>query len=80
MADFLLPQANISIEDQKEVFSIRCKTNNLEANRGILEFCNCQEIRDNPHIFKYKNLNFNTNEYDIKCIINGYTKEKPKKI
>ena len=73
MADYLLPQANLSIEDQRELFSIRCRTNDMGANRGIIEFCNCQEILDNPHIFKCKNLNVNTNKYDIKYILNGYT-------
>ena len=27
MADYLMPQSNISIKDQREIFSIRCRTN-----------------------------------------------------
>ena len=76
MADYLLPQANLSIEDQRELFLIRCWTNDMGANRRIIEFCNCQEILDNPHIFKCKNLNVNTNKYDIKYILNGYIEEQ----
>ena len=35
MVDYLLPLANISLEDQREIFSIRCRTNAFGANRGI---------------------------------------------
>ena len=39
MQDYLLPQPNISLKDQREIFSIRCKTNPLGANRGNIEYC-----------------------------------------
>ena len=48
----------------------------MGANQGVIEFCNCEEILDNPHIFKCKNLNVNTNNYDIKYILNGYIEEQ----
>ena len=53
MQDYLLPQANISLKDQREIFSIRCKTNPLGANRGIIEYCEtkCGAVIDNAHIF-----------------------------
>ena len=28
MADYLMPQSNISVKDQRELFSIRCRANN----------------------------------------------------
>ena len=34
MADYLLPQAGISLEDHYELFSIRCRTNKMGANRA----------------------------------------------
>ena len=39
MAEYLLAEANLSIEEQREVFSIRCRTNALPANIGITEYC-----------------------------------------
>ena len=59
MADYLSPAANISLKDQRELFSIRCRTNPLGANRGIIENCETMhgEILDNSHIFQCKILN-----------------------
>ena len=80
MADYLLPQANISIEDQREIFSIRCRTNPLGANRGITEYCEtkCGEVLNNSHIFKCNVLNNHEEKYEYDKILNGYTKEKKK--
>ena len=75
MADYLLPQANLSLEDQREIFSIRCGTNDMKANIGILEYCECKEVLNNPHIFKCNNLNTDEKIYDIKYILNGYTED-----
>ena len=49
MADYLLPEANISLKDQREIFSIRCRINPFGANRGLIEYCetNCGEILNN---------------------------------
>ena len=53
MAEYLLPQANMSIVDQRGLFSIRCRTNTLGANRGIIEYCEteCGEILNNSQFF-----------------------------
>ena len=75
MADYLLLQANLSLEDQRDIFSIRCRTNDMKANIGILEYCECKEVLDNPHIFKCKNLNTDEKRYDINYILNAYTEE-----
>ena len=67
MAEYLLPEANLSIEEQREVFSIRCRSNPLPANRGITEYCTtqCGEILNNSHIFKCNNLNEPGQEFEI---------------
>ena len=77
MAEYLLPEANLSIEEQREVFSIRCRTNPLPANRGITEYCTtqCGEILDNSHIFKCNNLNEPGHEFEIDKVLNGFTSE-----
>ena len=77
MADYLLPQAGISLEDQNELFSLRCRTNKMGANRGIVEWCftQCGEILNNAHIFKCKILNEN-DQFDIDKILNGLIAEK----
>ena len=78
MAEYLLPQSNISLEDQREMFSIRCRMNNLGANRGIEEYCEtqCGQILNNSHIFECTIQNQNNESFDIKKILNGYLSEK----
>ena len=78
MADYLCPEANMSLKDQREMFSIRCRTNSLGANRGKVENCEtmCGEILDNAHIFKCKVLNQNNGEYSYEKILNGLIIEK----
>ena len=78
MADYLLPQANISLEDQREIFSIRCRTNPLGANRGIEEYCEtrCGQILNNAHIFQCNILNNNRKDGAMRKILNGYISEK----
>ena len=80
MADYLHPQANMSLEDQREIFSVRCRTNDLGANRGIIEYCEtkCGEILNNSHIFQCKILNIQEKTCDIKYVLNGYIVEKKK--
>ena len=80
MADYLCPEANMTLKDQREIFSIRCRTNSLGANRGIIENCEtmCGEILDNSHIFQCKKLNTNTNNLDKENTLNGYLNEKKK--
>ena len=78
MADYLCPEANMSLTDQRETFSIRCRTNSLGANRGIIENCEtmCGEVLDNSHIFKCKILNKNNSDYNYEKILNGFIIEK----
>jgi hypothetical protein len=78
MAEYLLPEANFSLKDQRELFSIRCRTNLMPANRGIVEYCktNCGEIMNNCHIFQCTNLNKNELEYNMDKILNGFNAEK----
>ena len=67
-----------SLEDQNELFSIRCRTNIMVANRGIAELCltQCGEILDNCHIFKCKIPNENEHQYDMDKILVGFIEEK----
>ena len=78
MADYLLPEAGIGLEDQQELFSIRCRTNPMGANRGKIEYCytQCGEILNNSHIFQCTILNRNVEKYDIEKILNGFNLEK----
>ena len=80
MEDYLLPQANISIQDQRDIFSIRCRTNSLGANRGIIEYCEtkCGNILNNAHIFSCPILNSDHEKYEYEAILNGCTMDKKK--
>ena len=78
MAEYLLPQAGIGLEDQQELFSTRCRTNRIGTNRGKKYFCytQCGEILNNSHIFQCNVLNRNVEKYDIDKIFNGFNSEK----
>jgi hypothetical protein len=79
MADYLMPQSNMSIKDQRELFSRRCRTNKLGANREIIEFCEtkCGESLDNAHSFKCEMLNTDRQtKFDFEKVLNGYIIEK----
>ena len=77
-ADYLLPQARISIKDQREIFSIRSRTNPLGANMGKIEYCEtkCGEILTNSHIFQCCVLNMENQNSDMDKVLNGCTSEK----
>ena len=78
MSDYLLPQANMTIVDQRELFSLRCRTNTLGANRGIIEYCEtkCGEILNNSHIFQCIELNIKGQKCDMEKVLNGFIIEK----
>ena len=78
MEDYLLPEANIFIQDQREIFAIRCRTNPLGANRGLTEYCEtkCGAILNNAHIFCCPELNTREEKFDFETILNGCTIEK----
>ena len=78
MADYLLPQARISIKDQRELFAIRSRTNPLGANMGKIEYCvtKCGEILNNSHIFQCPLLNKQNRNCGMDKVLNGCTTEK----
>ena len=67
MADYLCPEANMSVTDQKKMFPIRCRANSLGTKRGIIENCEtmCGELLVNLHTFKCKILNKNNSDYNF---------------
>ena len=70
MAEYLLAEANLSIEERREVFFIQCRTNPLPANLGITEYCTSGEILSNSHIFKCNNLNEPRHEFEFEKVLN----------
>ena len=50
MADYLCPNSHLSVQDQRDIFQIRSRTNPLPANRGNPQLCACGEEQDNNHI------------------------------
>ena len=53
MADYLCPNSQLTVQDQKEIFQIRSMTNPLPANRGDPKPCStgCGDLMENPHIY-----------------------------
>ena len=73
----LLPELNFSITVQREILAKRCKTNPMQANRGIVEYCQTQygEVLNNPQIFTRSKLNPPGKKCDIDKMHNGVTSE-----
>ena len=79
MADYLLPCSNLNLEDQKDIFKLRSRTNKLPSNYGEKVFCEtgCGEFLNNSHILNCTILN--ETQYELKnmnLIYNGNIEEK----
>ena len=72
MAEYLCPNNQLSVEDQRQIFQIRSQINPLASNRGETSICvtGCGEILENSHILKCKVLN-NGEENSLQELING---------
>ena len=70
MADYLCPNSQLSVEDQKDVFQIRSRTNPLPAIRGDPHPCACGEVLENDHIFKCDIIN-SGKKTNLENLING---------
>ena len=59
MVEYLCPNSQQSVEDQRLLFQIRSKINLLPSNRGEISICvtGCGEILNNYHILKCTILN-----------------------
>ena len=68
----------MSLEDQRDIFRIRCEINQLPANKGQSELCvtGCGEVLNNTHILQCVNLN--NKKHDINSLINGNLGEMAK--
>ena len=76
MADYLSPNNQLTIDDQKLIFQIRSQSNPLPANRGEPEPCvrGCGEVQNNCHIIQCIRLN-PENKGDYNLLINGTLSE-----
>ena len=79
MADYLMPNKHLNLEEQREIFKIRARTNRLPANWGEKTLCEtgCSEVLNNEHILKCVILNENRTT-NIEYIPNGSVAEKSK--
>ena len=73
MADYLLPEANLTVEEKKKIFSIRLEMNENSCNFGVKILCEmgCSEIQENSHILVCPKLNESEQELNIEDILNG---------
>ena len=70
MADYLCPNSHLSVQDQRDIFQIRSRTNPLPANRGNPQLCACGEEQDNNHIMQCEITNPGR-KIDLDNLING---------
>ena len=72
MADYLCPNSQLTVQDQKNIFQIRSMTNPLPANRGDPKPCStgCGDLMENPHIYLCPVLN-EEKQGDIDKLLNG---------
>ena len=81
MADYLLPNKYLELEDQRDIFKIRSKTNRLPSNWGETVLCEtaCGQTLSNEHILSCNILNDQeTEEFTLELIYNGNVEEKLK--
>lgn len=79
MADYLLPESNINLEDQKYIFKLRTRTNKLPSNWGEEVSCEtgCGQLLSNEHILNCPILNgTGSKNIEIQLIYNGNIEEK----
>ena len=72
MSDYLCPNDQLTVDDQRLIFQIRSQSNPLPANRGDPQPCSrgCGEIQDNCHIIQCSMINKeDKGEYNL--LING---------
>ena len=76
MADYLCPNSQLTVQDQKDIFQIRSMTNPLPANRGDPKPCSigCGDLMENPHIYLCPVLNEEP-QGDINRLLNGTLNE-----
>ena len=72
MAEYLCPNDQLSVEDQRQIFQIRSQINPLPSNRGKTSYCvtGCGEVLNNSHTLRCKILN-QGEESSIEDLING---------
>ena len=81
IADYLLPKKFLELEDQREIFRIRSKTNRLPSNWGETVPCEtaCGQNLNNEHILSCKILNDQkSKDLELNMIYNGNVEEKIK--
>ena len=76
MADYLCPNSQLTVQDQKDIFQIRSMTNPLPSNRGNPKPCSsgCGNIMDNAHVFLCSVVNPEI-KGDINRLVNGTIQE-----
>ena len=76
MSDYLCPNDQLTVEDQRLIFQIRSQSNPLPANRGEPQPCSrgCGEIQDNCHIVECSFLK-KEEKRDYTLLINGILHE-----
>ena len=78
MANYLCPNNYLSVENQRQIFEIRSRSNPLPSNRGVIQHCNtgCGEIMNNSHVFQCDVLNQDKQQdYNIEMLTNGSLEE-----
>ena len=82
MADYLLPDSPLSVDEKKEMFNIRCEMNEIPSNFGRYTYCEmgCNNaILDNKHLLKCESLNHkgrNEPNTELDLILNGTLSQK----
>ena len=62
-----MPESNLSLTEQRELFAFRGRTNPMAANREIGEYCQRKfgEVLINPYVYTSIQLNQHGQDWDI---------------
>ena len=90
MSQYLQPNDQLEIKEEKKIFEIRNRMTNIPGNYGNQKECECGEIENMEHIYECKYLNGNEilveyeniykeNLRNMKSILNRFEKNMEKR-
>ena len=74
-----MPNNILSVMEQQQIFSYRSRMNNIKSNfpeMKIMEYCVCNNVLTNEHLYECKYLKKNKNIPDYNKIFNGNIHEQ----
>ena len=78
LADYLLPECEISVEERREIFSVRTEMDDFPCNFGNVTNCDmgCKEVLNSEHLLTCFEINKEETTFKFENILKGTMKQK----